>query len=492
MHAGIFGHRRTAVTPVASTLVSALAAMSVTELRDHVEADPSGVRDEAHAAPGVATDCSRRAGARCSGRSGSPSESSADSRSPRPRLRAGVDLADEAGRTGACRRTEDDASPWSSAGSATSTARWTLLDAAEPLLRGAERARAIQNRGMVQYWRGDFAVAAATLESACRALRAPRRPHRRGPDAGHARCRARTGARLPGVPSGTSSRRSTSPRDSARSLLVAVGAPQPRLPRDAAARSAASDRRVRDRRGGLRRRGGADGYLPQVHADHAQVLADAALFDDADALLRRALDMLRADGNEIEMAGALVTAAEIRLAQRDPAGARVGRRRSGRAGTASRDATGWVAVATEPGAAGRGAGGASRRPSWPINSTTSPSRLDEGGLGSRSAPLATRRLARPRRARRCRSDDPVSADTRRRVARGPAGDRILLAHVDAIAAERRGDRAAARRAISRGLDVAMSSQAALGSIETAGARGRPRERADRDRGSDRDRRRQAP
>ncbi len=29
---------------------------------------------------------------------------------------------------------------------------------------------------------------------------------------------------------------------------------------------------------------GANGYLPQVHTDHAQVLADAALFDDADAL----------------------------------------------------------------------------------------------------------------------------------------------------------------------------------------------------------------
>ena len=76
---------------------------------------------------------------------------------------------------------------------------------------------------------------------------------------------------------------------------------------------------------------GANGYLPQVHADHAQVLADAALFDDADALLSRALDMLAEDGNEIEIAGALVTAAEIRLAQRDHAGARA----------AAEDAAGW-------------------------------------------------------------------------------------------------------------------------------------------------------
>ena len=90
---------------------------------------------------------------------------------------------------------------------------------------------------------------------------------------------------------------------------------------------------------------GAAGYMPRVHADHAQVLADAALFDDADALVTRALDMLSKDGNEIEMAGALVTAAEIRLAQRDHAGARAAAdeaagwyRKQGREG--------WVAVTT--------------------------------------------------------------------------------------------------------------------------------------------------
>ena len=89
----------------------------------------------------------------------------------------------------------------------------------------------------------------------------------------------------------------------------------------------------------------AVGYLPQVHSDHAQVLADAALFDDAGALLRRALDMLSADGNAIEMAGALVTAAEIRLAQRDPDRCRGCRRRSGQlVPQAGRD--GWVAVST--------------------------------------------------------------------------------------------------------------------------------------------------
>ena len=66
--------------------------------------------------------------------------------------------------------------------------------------------------------------------------------------------------------------------------------------------------------------------------DHAQALAAAGLFDDAEMLARRAIDMLAKDGNEIEMAGALVTAAEIRLAQRDQRVARV----------AADDAAGWL------------------------------------------------------------------------------------------------------------------------------------------------------
>ncbi len=93
-------------------------------------------------------------------------------------------------------------------------------------------------------------------------------------------------------------------------------------------------------------------------------------------------------------------------------------------------------------------------------------RLDDGGL--RAEAMRSRLVAALVRAEAAEplSDDPVPAETRRQVRMGPSADRILLAHVDAVAAQKRGDRAAARRAISRGLSVAMSSQASLGSIET--------------------------
>ncbi|MGH9269938.1 MAG: CHAT domain-containing protein, partial [Ilumatobacteraceae bacterium] len=49
---------------------------------------------------------------------------------------------------------------------------------------------------------------------------------------------------------------------------------------------------------------------------------------------------------------------------------------------------------------------------------------------------------------------------------GRAADRILYGHVTALLAEHRGDRAAARRAVTAGLRVAADTQAALGSLET--------------------------
>ena len=143
---------------------------------------------------------------------------------------------------------------------------------------------------------------------------------------------------------------------------------------------------------------GAEGYLPRVHADHAQVLADAALFDDAEALVSRALEMLAKDGNEIEMAGALVTAAEIRLAQRDHAGARAAAdeaagwyRKQGREG--------WVAVTTSL------ALQAAARDDEPAIELADQLdevavRLDDGGLVRRGDALAARRCAGSSRARR--------------------------------------------------------------------------------------------
>ena len=68
-------------------------------------------------------------------------------------------------------------------------------------------------------------------------------------------------------------------------------------------------------------RGERRSMLPRLQADHAQALADAALFDDADGLVRTAIESYRRQGQETELAGTLLTSAEIRLAQHDLTGA---------------------------------------------------------------------------------------------------------------------------------------------------------------------------
>ena len=136
-----------------------------------------------------------------------------------------------------------------------------------------------------------------------------------------------------------------------------------------------------------------------------------------------------------------------------------------RAGIASRAATDG-SRSPEPRPAVRGTGGAAthrrrrsaRRGRRPTRWRWALRRSDP--VTARGRPLARAESSE------AAIDDPVPADTRRRIRHGPAADRILLAHVDALAAHRRGDRSAARRAISRGLAAAMASQAALGSIET--------------------------
>jgi hypothetical protein len=164
------------------------------------------------------------------------------------------------------------------------------------------------------------------------------------------------------------------------------------------------------------------------------------------------------------MAGALVTAAEIRLAQRDHAGARAA---ADDAATwyCKQGRDGWVAISTS--LALQAAARDDKPPSDVADRLDEVAdRLDADGLHGEAirsrlvAALAWIESGVPV------SKDPIPADTRRRIRNGSAADRILLAHVDAVAAQRRGDGAAARRAISRGLDAAMSSQAALGSIET--------------------------
>ena len=440
------------------TFVSALEPMSVTEL---VITSSRSIRRpyEAIRRPlsGVAD---LQSGHACNGRSIAERElGHLDAAAAE--LRAGVDLANDAG----------DATL--AAGLKVTLAvvvgrlgdldgALVLLNDAEPQLTGAERGRAMQNRGMVHYWRGEFAVAATTLESACRALK------RDGDRTGEARTRVTLGAVLGQVRDFRSAERHLREAirvasDLGQSLLAAtahhnlgyLAMLQRDLPRaisefeDAEAGYVAA---------------GANGYLPQVHTDHAQVLADAALFDDADALISRALDMLAEDGNQIEVAGALVTAAEIRLAQRDHVRARA----------AAEDAAGWyrnqgregwVAISTS-----LALQALARDENAPADVADRlddiASRLDADGLAAeatRSRLVAA--LARVE-SNATTTEEPISPETRRRIRHGPAADRILLAHVDALAAHLRSDGSAARRAINRGLEAAMASQAALGSLET--------------------------
>src|SRR5262245_58713708 len=183
-----FSGHRPGCPPVVSAIVNALAEMSVTELRDHVDTDPSGVRDEAtrrrSSRPGAARDRAQLQWA-----IGIAERELGHLEAAAAELRAGIVLADEA------------KAPELAAGLKMTLALVVsrlgdldapleLLDDAEPLLSGAERARAIQNRGMVQYWRGDFGLAATTLESACRALK------RHGDRTGEVRTRVTLGAVL--------------------------------------------------------------------------------------------------------------------------------------------------------------------------------------------------------------------------------------------------------------------------------------------------------
>lgn len=339
----------------------------------------------------------------------------------------------------------------------------SLLDLAESGLAGPDLARLQKQRGVIFYWRGEFEASARTLLAACNELRGF--GERRAELGGRVNLGAVLGQLRDFRAADTHLRRAIVVADELDDHVVAATALQNlgflAMLRGDLPSAIAEFERSESRFVGV----GARAYLPRLYADHAQALAGAALFDDAEVLIRRALEMLQADGNEIEVAGALVTAAEIRLARHDIAGARAAAeeaatwyRKQGRGG--------WVAISTSL-ALQAAARADDRTPELARALDEVAERLIADqlvGEGTRARLVAAQI--------RVESDgddvplDPVPVATRRAAARGPAADRILLAHVDAVAAQRRHDGAAARRAITRGLAVAMSSQAALGSIET--------------------------
>ncbi|MGI9052101.1 MAG: CHAT domain-containing protein [Ilumatobacteraceae bacterium] len=212
------------------------------------------------------------------------------------------------------------------------------------------------------------------------------------------------------------------------------------------------------------KRSGTRSQLPQLYADHALALTDANLVGDAEPMIDRAIEMSRQSGNDLEVAELLLVSAEIDLALAKPdeaheaavdAGARFARQGRDqwwnvaerlRLRAESRLTPDDVAVAEGLAANGRA--------------------LAAGGW--RSEALAAILLAALLHARAGRDDRAAEllADVGVEAARGRAADRLLLGHVVALLAERRGDRAAARRAVTDALRVAAETQAALGSLET--------------------------
>lgn len=337
-----------------------------------------------------------------------------------------------------------------------------LLDRAEPHLEAADRARLTSQRGMIQYWQGHVSLAVATLESACDDLA------RHGDQLGEARVRVNVGAMLSQL-----ARYEAAAAHLDKAVTLASDLDQHVLVANARQNLGFMDVRRGDVVGALGRfelaeaglrRASADSYLPRLHIDHASALADAALFDDADTLLQRALEMFETQGNQIEMASGLLASAEIRLAKGDLDGAQSAAdeaaqwyRKHGR--------DRWVALATSVALQALARSG-------DVGVETA-QRLDETADALAENALTSDAIRARLVAAKVRGDvnatdgiDPVPADVRRAARHGRASDQILLAHIDALVAAERHDRTAIRRAISRGLRIAMSNQAALGSIET--------------------------
>ena len=212
------------------------------------------------------------------------------------------------------------------------------------------------------------------------------------------------------------------------------------------------------------RRAGMRADLPALYADHALALTDANLTADAEPLIDRAIELSAPSGNDVELAELLLISAEIDLALGKPdealaasieASARFDRqgRRQWR-NVAERLRLRAAAVLA------------------PEDAAVADELADNGAAlaagGWRSEALAAVLLAALMHARAGRVDR--ATELLRRTAggagHGRAADRILYGHVTALLAEHRGDRGAARRAVTSGLRVAADTQAALGSLET--------------------------
>jgi tetratricopeptide (TPR) repeat protein len=326
-------------------------------------------------------------------------------------------------------------------------------------LTGVELSRAIGQLGTILYWRGELAEAAERLEASCRQLA------EFGDDDLATRYRSNLGAvlSLMGQHEAAEGHLRESIGTAERlSLPTVAGAAAANLGFVLTLRGELPDAIAAFERAETHyRASNAESDLPRLHADHAQALADSGLVADADGLIGLAIDMYRQQGQLTELAGVLLTAAEIRLAQRDLdaaiAAAADARDRFVGQGRAS-----WAALATALELQARAR--QDRDPGLIEQLDQIAVELSRHGLPSEST--RCRLVAAQLRTAGSAARSAVDADLRAAVEHGRPADRILLAYVDALSALNVGDRGSARRAITRGLDVATSNQAAFGSIET--------------------------
>lgn len=334
-----------------------------------------------------------------------------------------------------------------------------LLREAEAHLTGLERAKTTGQLGMILYWRGELTEAARRLLSSSDELAAL------DDHASSARHRGSLGAVLTllGDYGGAERQlRQAAATAETSGLHLEAGIARANLGYVSTLRGDLPTALAEfDRAEDHYNRVNARGLLPRLHADHAQALADAALFDDADALVRTAVLTYRDQGQQTELAGTLLTSAEIMLARSDLDGAIEAARDAGDRFT-RQGRTSWAAVARGLEMQAR----ARRNPDDHDLAAPLSDVADELiGHGWEAEATRCRLVATRLLAERPGCANPVDPTLREAVERGRASDRILLAHVDAISAINAGDRRSARRSITSGLEVAMSSQAALGSIE---------------------------
>ncbi len=326
-------------------------------------------------------------------------------------------------------------------------------------MTGSERARIEGQLGTVLYWKGDLATAATHLRRSAAELAVA------GDVVAEARYRGNLGAVLALLGDLTDAEHELQPATELaerEGLDLVAGAARANLGFVATLRGdlpGALDEFTRAE--AVYRRAKADSMLPRLHADHAQALADAGLFEDADALVQTGVAMYEQQGQTTELAGALLTSAEIKLAHGDAAGATAAADDAARR-FAEQDRATWAVAAHALALQARARSGSD----------------DSAALSNDLVEVAATLRAQgwQRDATRCllvaarlavESGRPSGIDSalRSAVEHGRTADRVLLDYVDAVEALNASDATAARRSITHGLRVATSAQAEMGSIE---------------------------